>query len=467
MRNLRSARAAGLGIAALTLALTAGACGSDRDSEDAGSTGGTGDNGSTQSSATTFGDLESPCGEGDASGATDQGVTDDSITIGYGDDRGFAAAPGLNQELGDGVKAMIAWCNEQGGINGRQIVGNQYDAAMTNAAAVVQKSCKADFMLVGQGFAYDEAAEQFRVGCDLPTVAAFTIGPNASMGPDKFESVPRPVDFFNGTLMDANMQVHPEIKDGVTALGSTSSPIQQSATKVMDIAGELGATVEDCGVTLSQDGEANYVPFAEKFKECGASALWMSNSPSPIAFGLLEALQRVDAGMKYAFESTWYGDITSQWNAQSGAADGLIASLVFQPLENADVVPAVQDYVDIVDGAGVKKSLIGMQAVSAFLLWADVAKDCGSDLTRDCMVEGLSNVHEWTGGGLHAPSDPGGNMPPSCALVVQLEGEKFSQVFPEEQGEFQCDESKILEVDPATAGVKLDADRISTAFAKK
>ncbi len=131
--------------------------------------------------------------------------------------------------------------------------------------------------------------------------------------------------------------------------------------------------------------------------------------------------------MKYAFESTWYGDITSQWNAQSGAADGLIASLVFQPLENADVVPAVQDYVDIVDGAGVKKSLIGMQAVSAFLLWADVAKDCGSDLTRDCMVEGLSNVHEWTGGGLHAASDPGANMPPSCALVVQLEGGRSSR----------------------------------------
>ncbi|WP_244928799.1 ABC transporter substrate-binding protein [Nocardioides sp. W7] len=464
MRNLRSSRVAGLGIAALTLALTAGACGSDRDSEDAGGTGGT--ESSQGASATAFGDLESPCGDGDAAGATDQGVTDDAITIGYGDDRGFAAAPGLNQELGDGVKAMIEWCNEQGGINGRQVVGNQYDAAMTNAASVMQKSCAQDFMLVGEGFAYDEAAEQFRVGCDLPAVAAFTIGSNATMGPNKFESVPRPVDFFNGTLMDVNMKVYPEIAEGVTALGSTSPPIQQGASKVMDIAAKLGAKVEDCGVTLSQDGEANYVPFAEKLKECDASALWASNSPSPIAFGLLEALQRVDAGMKYAFESTWYGDITSQWNAQSGAADGLIASMVFQPLENADVVPAVQDYIDIVDGAGVKKSLIGMQAVSAFLLWADVAKDCGSDLTRECMVDGLSNVHEWTGGGLHAASDPGGNMPPHCALVVQLEGDEFTQVFPEKRGEFECDEAQVIPVDPATAGVKLDADRISTAFAK-
>lgn len=41
-----------------------------------------------------FGDLPSPCGPGTASGATQTGVTDTSITIGYGDDAGFAQSPG-------------------------------------------------------------------------------------------------------------------------------------------------------------------------------------------------------------------------------------------------------------------------------------------------------------------------------------------------------------------------------------
>ena len=229
----------------------------------------------------------------------------------------------------------------------------------------------------------------------------------------------------------------------------------------------MGADVVDCGVTLSQDGEANYVPFAEKLKECGAKALWITNSPSPIAFGLLEALQRVDASMKYVFESTWYNDAAREWNAQTGAADGMVTNMVFQPFENIDAVPALQDYQDIVvDGAGAKPGLLGMQSVSAFLLWAEVAKSCGSDLTRDCMVEGLSNVHEWTGGGLHAPSDPGNNMPPSCALAVELEGDTFKQVFPEEKGTFNCDESYIVDTDPAASGVTLNEDRISTAFLK-
>lgn len=465
MKTLRNVRGARLGIAALALALTASACGSSRDDADGGKA--ADDTDSSTTSASKFGDLASPCGKGDAKGATDQGVTDDAISIGFGDDRGFAAAPGLNEEMGDAVKAAIAWCNEQGGINGRQIKGNQYDAAYTNAAAVVQKSCKQDFMLVGQGFAYDEAAEQFRVGCDLPTVAAFTIGSNATMGPDKFESVPRPLDVYNGTLVSSDMEVTPEAKAGITALGSSSPPIQQGTDTVMGNFKKLGAKVENCGVSLSQDGEANYVPFAEKLKNCDAEALWISASPGPIVFGLLEALQRTEANMKYVFESTWYSDTTSKWNAQSKAIDGMTAALVFQPMENADVVPAVKDYLDLVEGAGAKPSVLGMQGVSAFLLWADVAKDCGSDLTRACMVDGLKKVNEWTGGGLHAPSDPGGNKPPHCALVVELTGDKYKQVFPEKRGEFNCDDSKMLEGDPATYGVTLDADRVSTKFAKK
>jgi ABC-type branched-subunit amino acid transport system substrate-binding protein len=464
MSNLRSMRGAGLGAVAVVLALTASACGSSRSGSDGTATGASD---APSTSAAKFGDLDSPCGSGDAKGATAQGVTDTAITIGYGDDRGFAAAPGLNQEMGDAVKAMIDWCNKQGGINGRKVVGNQYDAAMTNAAAVMQKACKQDFMLVGEGFAYDEAAEQFRVGCDLPAVAGFTIGGNATMGPHKYDAVPRPVDYANGALQASDMEVFPEVKAALGALGSTSPAIQQGVKTSLEVATKVGATTVDCGVTLSQDGEANYVPFAEKFKKCDAQAIWLSSSPSPIAFGLLEAMQRVKADKKYAFESTWYTQSVSAWNADSHAADGMISAMVFQPLENADIVPAVKDYTDIAKAAGAKTSLLGVQSTSAFLLWATVAKECGSDLTRECMEKGLSAVHEWTGGGLHAPTDPGANMPTDCALVVQLTGGTYKQVFPTTRGEFNCNKDYLVKTDPAAVGVTLNADRISTAFLKK
>ena len=72
---------------------------------------------------------QSPCGEGDGAGRDRRRASPPTpITIGYGDDAGYAAAPGLNHQQSDAVEAMIEWCNEQGGINGREIKGNYYDA---------------------------------------------------------------------------------------------------------------------------------------------------------------------------------------------------------------------------------------------------------------------------------------------------------------------------------------------------
>ena len=84
----RTRRWGAVAVLALVALLGAACSSSGRASDDT-----TGDSTATTSAGTeaTFGDLASPCGEGDASGATQQGVTDTSITIGYGDDAGYAA----------------------------------------------------------------------------------------------------------------------------------------------------------------------------------------------------------------------------------------------------------------------------------------------------------------------------------------------------------------------------------------
>src|SRR5215218_7344714 len=127
------------------------------------------------SAPTSFGDLESPCGEGDAKGATQLGVTDTSITIGYGDDAGYQQSPGLNHEMSDAIKAMIGWCNEQGGINGRQVVGNYGDAKILDVNNVMTEACGKDFMLVGQGWSLDSSQEQTRLGCNMASVPTYSV----------------------------------------------------------------------------------------------------------------------------------------------------------------------------------------------------------------------------------------------------------------------------------------------------
>src|SRR6202453_928335 len=114
-----------------------------------------------------FGTLPSPCGKGHDTGATDKGVANSTINLAYGDDRGFSGLPGLDQEMGDAVKDMISWCDAQGGIGGRKIVGDYYAAAVTNVGSAITQACTKDFMLVGEGFALDGTAEQTRLGCNL------------------------------------------------------------------------------------------------------------------------------------------------------------------------------------------------------------------------------------------------------------------------------------------------------------
>src|SRR5437660_199563 len=107
MRMKRTAKA---GAVVLAFALTAAACGSSHRAGGPVTGADTAGSKSPSAAAATFGTLASPCGAGTARGATGQGVTDTAITIGYGDDRGFTPAPGLDQEVGDAVQAMIKWC---------------------------------------------------------------------------------------------------------------------------------------------------------------------------------------------------------------------------------------------------------------------------------------------------------------------------------------------------------------------
>ena len=175
-----------------------------------------------------FGTLASPCGSGDAKGATDQGVTDTSIRIAYGDDRGYSQSPGLDQEMGDAITAMIKWCNDQGGINGRKIVGDNYDAAIMQVNTVMQQACKADFMLVGEGWALDEAAEGTRVGCNLVAVPGYSVGPDFANAPEMFQGVPNPDDYLPASIYYQIAQLFPQDVTSFDVLHTTLA----SATEV-------------------------------------------------------------------------------------------------------------------------------------------------------------------------------------------------------------------------------------------
>jgi hypothetical protein len=421
--------------------------------------------GAASSSSTKFGTLPSPCGKGKATGSTDQGVTNSTINVAYGDDRGFSGLPGLDQEMGDAVKAMIAWCDAQGGINGRKIVGDYYDAAITNVGGVMTTACKKDFMLVGEGFALDSSGEQTRLGCNLAAVPGFTVSAQVANAYEMYQASPNPADYSPvSSAYEATKLFGKAKTQKVGQYNSTLSTQQASMAKAVQAYTKTGWKFLNCPVQINYNGEANYTPFVQKLQSCGAQIVYNDSTPGPTLYGALQAENQINYNPIWVEDSGAYTQAFAQWNT-AGLGNNVYVRLSYEPLEAANVVPAVKQYISIVKKNGGLISQLGEQSTSSFLLWATEAKACGSTLTRQCMINKLSKVTNWTGGGLNASGNPSKNLPPSCGLLMKLQGTKWVQAYPKKLGAFDCSPKYIVANTGSVVGTPLNAQRYSTQYA--
>jgi ABC-type branched-subunit amino acid transport system substrate-binding protein len=450
----------------MVLGLLAAACGSGRSasSED----GGTTDTTTTAGGAETFGDLASPCGpaEGTNTDTGEQGVTADSVTIGYGDDAGYQPAPGISKEMSEAVRAMMTWCNDQGGINGRTVKGNYYDAAILNSTNVMSEACTQVFMLVGEGWALDGGAEETRVNCKLPQVPGYTVSATVAHGPMTFVAVPNPVDYTPTGSADLLAQQFPEeVKHSAAVYADFAANIEV-AKKVLDTYPKWGWEFNaDCEQTYPIAGVAQWAPYIQKLKDCGTQVVYFVGSPLPNFQNLLDASAQADYHPIWVTDANFYTQDFANANA-SGNADQVYMRMAFTPFEQADSNPATKQYVDMVRANGNQPALLGAQATSAFLMWATAAKECGTDLTRQCVLDNLAKITSWTAGGLHAETNPAKNLPPACVMVLRMDSKTFVQDSPAQQGDFACNPEYIQKVGdiPAVTAAKLDADRKSTVY---
>ncbi len=314
MKITSSGRAVGLAVA---LALVAGACGGGRS---AGSdAGGTGTSPSTSAVPEgTFGTLAPVCGAGDASGATDQGVTDTAIEIGYGDDAGYAPNPGVGHEASDAVEALIGWCNDQGGINGRPVKGVYYDAKITEVTNVMSEACKSAFMLVGQVFALAGSAEPTRLGCGLPTVPGSTSGSDITNAPLMVSPFPQPIDYFNvagASLIAA--QFPDEVKKTGVMEPNFPSVIDYDQ-RIAGAVGTVGFEFLPCKIQYQISGVSDFRPYLQRLKECGVEAVMTTDIELNFR-NMLDAANQLDFHPIWINIPTIYTDTFAKGNTTGNA----------------------------------------------------------------------------------------------------------------------------------------------------
>ena len=419
--------------------------GSDTGVEASGTTGATdssGDGGGADApDPSMVGTLPTPCGDGDGSGATDQGVTDDAIEISTIADPGAQATPGLNLSLHQGMTAFVDYCNSLGGVNGRQLNLTLLDSALFDYNAVVQTACGQAFALVGGGGALDETGAQTAVDCGLVDVAGFTVSPEKAESDRVYQPLPNATYQFNVGAARHIVEDNPDAATHAAMIYSNLPVTERQANRQIE-------AYEDVGFDFiyrqaAELGELNWTPIVVAMRDAGVKYVTMSST-----FEEFVNLQNAMAEQGFEpdvidLEANFYDDAYPE--TAGAVADGTTVRITTSPFEDDPVDPALAVYLDWLDSSSngeAKPALLGVQAFSAGLLFATAAKACGSELTRDCLIDQLDGITEWNGGGMHAPANPGNNKITKCFVIMEVADGGFKRSFPDEG--FSCDPDNVV-----------------------
>jgi ABC-type branched-subunit amino acid transport system substrate-binding protein len=430
------------GLAAVVLML--GACSRSDDDTGASSTTSSSTPGAAAGVA-NFGTLKDVCQAGKGGPASAPGVTADSIKVATFSDVGATIRPGLNQELFDAADVFADWCNAHGGINGRKIEVLKEDAALFDYPARVTDACQKNaFFIVGGGAALDDAGERDRLECLLPSVPGYVASVQARNGDLVVQPVPNPTDAIGYGEFRWLKDEFPDAVDQVGVLTAQVPTTQTISEQAVESAKALGFE------TVYSDlypavGTVSWTPYVAAMKDRGVRGLIFTGEP-----GTLAELEKTMRDQNY--RPDWITGAANLYDKSltelgGPAIDDTYIVTTFTPFEDAESNPALQQYLDLFaeyKPDGKSEALLGAQGFSAWLLFAQSAKACGADLTRRCVYDNLKKVHEWTGGGLHATTDPGAGTPSDCYALIKATPDGFELArIPTTDGIYNCSPKNV------------------------
>ena len=392
-----------------------------------------------ESPTVMFGDLESPCGPAidgitPTIKADENGGSADALQVATPSDKGNSFVPGLNGELYDAGIAFEGWCNAQGGIAGMPLKVIDADAKLFEVPVQMENVCSNAFAMVGGGWAMDDQEFPRFHECGMIDVAGFVVTAAKSQADNTFSPLPNPSNKKDQGWFKWAVAAYPEAMQHFATVYSdilTAQVVEQQYREGAAIIG--GVTVVD-QIPYSSVGETSWLPIAQRLKNSGVRAISLVGVPEVLPqltkaldeLGYTVDLIMVDAG--------FYADVLI--NNGGSSVEGVVVRTSYALFEEADRVPAVQDYLDMMstyrpEG---KVSGLGMQSASAFLLFATAAKNCvinnNGQISRACIVDEVSKVREWSGGGLHAVASPGNNEPSPCYQMITIKDAKFTRLYP-------------------------------------
>jgi ABC-type branched-subunit amino acid transport system substrate-binding protein len=387
-----------------------------------------------------FGTLKDVCGKGKSGSANEQGVTDSEIKAGVFTDVGFNKAP----DFVDAAKVFTAWCNDNGGINGRKLTPVVHDAKLTEVRQRMQEACKEDFALVGGGAALDGLATKDRLKCLLPSFSAQSSMPPA-VGSDLQVLGSGPyADYFQyaGLYKWLMTEKYPSSAGSVGIISGDSPVTKLFAAQFKESVVQLGGKVPYSEL-YPASGVSDWTPYAQSIKNKKVKGLVFLGD-----FSSLAKLEQALTSLGYAPDwidsnSNSYGDpFIKLGGAALDKQHNYTELFATHPLETASQSPAVEKVEQLYAkyAPDAKVSYLSLRSFEAWLLFATSARQC-DQLTRKCVYENATKIKDWTAGGLQAPFDlTKQHTPGKCYDIVEASSKGWKPAdFKPDNGPYRCD----------------------------
>jgi len=188
------------------------------------------------------------------------------------------------------------------------------------------------------------------------------------------------------------------------------------------------------------------VPFAQGLADKKAKGLVWIGEPTGLG-KLLGALDQIGykldwvAGPGNVYDA---GLITTAESALD--TNNVYIDSATTPFE-ATQVPAIGQYEQLFDTYlpnGKKNAALGLSSFSAWLLFAQSAQACGTNITRSCVLNHATATTSWSGAGLSGETNPSTPDDPSqCYAGIKATSKGFTVL------DWETDPSGVYNCDPA------------------
>src|SRR5271170_6774123 len=222
------------------------------------------------------------CEPGSGGASSVRGVGNKTINIAEFNDASNTIDPGLEVEFVQQAKAFAHWCNAAGGINGRQIVIDNRDAALFNAAQQATAACQSDFMAVGGGMAIDLPAVPIREKCGLGQISGYVVSNASDLATDQVDPSGINTNSVTSGWFGALAKAYPKAVKQAGMGGQNDVSILQPETKF-----EFGAEAQGWHVVDFLEPPitvTDWAPYVEDYQSKGAEALWPADTDNMAPF---------------------------------------------------------------------------------------------------------------------------------------------------------------------------------------